>query len=109
MKAVFDEGLYKNKSINDLILFCIDSVSLKKEKCSFERLTKECFSLFPKVFCLKDFPQWPDTRKLDRPLRMLREKKLIKGGTQTSFSLTKQGKIIAQETSRSFGQGKLRI
>ena len=96
-KKYFEEEFYTNKSINNLILFSIYSVSGKKEKCSFEELIKECFNLFPKVFSFSSYPKWPDARKLDRPLRFLRKRKLITGNPKTYFSLTKAGKKIAVE------------
>lgn len=106
-KIIFDEELYKDKSINGLILFGIYSVVEKKEKCTFEKLIKECFTLFPKVFSFSKHPKWPDSRKLDRPLRTLRKRKLITGNPKTSFSLTKQGKKRAEEIIKTFRQKKL--
>ena len=123
MEKSFDEELYKNRSINSLILFSIYSViegdedksssSLfaaareNKEKCTFERLVKECFTLFPKTFSFSKYPQWPDSRKLDRPLRLLRRKKLISGNPKTAFSLTKSGRKIVEEMVRALRQRKL--
>lgn len=106
-KITFDEELYKDKSINDLILFCLYSLSEKKEKCTFEKLVKECFTLFPKAFGFSKYRKWPDSRKLDRPLRALRKRKLITGNPKTTFSLTKQGQKRALEITKSFQQKKL--
>lgn len=103
----FDEELYKKVSLTDLILFGINSVIENKEKCTFERLIKECFTFFPKAFRFSHYSQWPDSRKLDRQLRTLRNKKLIIGDPKTSFSLTKLGKKMAIETARAFRQSKL--
>src|SRR4030042_6658371 len=90
-----------------LILFAIYSVNSTKEKCTFERLIKECFTIFPEAFSFSKYPQWPDSLKLDRRLRTLRKRKLITGDPKTSFSLTKLGKKIALETAKSFRQRKL--
>jgi hypothetical protein len=106
---LFDKDLYKKTSTNDLILFCIFSISGKKEKCSFEKLIQECFSSFPEVFSFPGIKKWPDSRKLDRPLRALRKKKMIAGNLQGFFSLTKEGKKSAQETFRVLGQRRLQI
>ncbi len=103
----FDQDLYKNRSINDLILFSIYSIISNGKKCPFERLIKECFTLFPRVFSFSQYPQWPDSRKLDRPLRTLRKRKLITGDPKTHFSLTKIGKKIAIEIAKTFRQRKL--
>ncbi len=102
-----DFSLYKTASIVDLILFSIHSINLKKEKCTFGRLQKECFELFPKMFAFSEYPDWPDSRKLDRPLRTLRSQKLIKGTPKTVFTLTKKGKKRALEIREKLKQGKL--
>ena len=98
---------YKKTSINDLILFGINSVTLDRRECTFERLIKECFDLFPKVFGFSEYPQWPDSRKLDRPLRTLRKRKLIIGDPTVAFSLTKQGRKRVAEITKILRQGKL--
>lgn len=108
-KRILDEELYKKTSINHLIVFCIYSVTEKKEKCSFEKLVQRCFFLFPKTFSFSHLPKWPDSRKFDRPLRFLRNKKLITGNPQKFFSLTKTGKKLAEDTTKTFGQRKLQI
>ena len=94
-------------SLNDLILFSIYSTAGEQEKCTFERLVKECFTDFPEAFSLPKYPHWPDSRKLDRPLRTLRKRKLILGDPKTEFSLTKLGKKIAIDIARTFKQKKL--
>lgn len=107
MRKSFDEELYKKTGINDLILLGIFSVIENKEKCTFERLIKECFILFPGTFSFSQHPKWPDSRKLDRSLRTLRKKNLIKGNPKTFFSLTKLGKETAEEVAKTFRQRKL--
>ena len=107
MKKSFNITLYQKAGINDLILFSIYLITENQEKCTFERLIKECFTLFPQVFSFSKHPQWPDSRKLDRPLRDLRKRKLIIGNPQTYFSLTKSGKKIAVEAAKTFRQREL--
>ncbi|MBI2054067.1 MAG: hypothetical protein HYT36_01930 [Candidatus Staskawiczbacteria bacterium] len=96
-----------NFCINDLILFCIYSVNLNGEKCSFERLLKECFILSPESLSFARYPIWPDSRKLDRPLRSLRKENLVKGDPQTYFLLTEKGEKKALDAAKIFKQGKL--
>jgi len=107
IKTFSDKELYKNLGINELILLGIYSIVNNGEKCTFERLIKECFTLFPKTFSFSKYSNWPDSRKLDRPLRALRQKKLIKGDPKTSFTLTKTGHKIAEEITKTFRQRKL--
>lgn len=104
---VFEEEVYKRLGINQLILFGIYSALLREEKCTFEKLIEKCFTFFPKAFCFDRFSQWPDARKLDRPLRALRKRKLIKGDPTTFFILTSSGEKIAKELTRILTQKKL--
>ena len=94
-------------SVEDLILFCIHSVVSGSEQCSFERLVKECFTLFPDMLKFTRYPIWPDSRKLDRPLRALRNEKMIVGDPKTYFILTKTGEERVIVIAKSLRQGKL--
>lgn len=98
---------YLSFSVNDLILFCIHSVVLNNEQCSFDRLIKECFTLFPETLRFPRYPIWPDARKLDRPLRALRNEKFIIGDPKTYFLLTKTGEEKANNVAKALRQGKL--
>ena len=107
MKEAFNEQLYKKITINNLILFGVYSVLNEKNECDFEDLIEKCFTLFPKAFSLSKNKNWPDSRKLDRPLRLLRNKKLISGNLQDSVSLTSSGKKIALEVANALTQKRL--
>lgn len=96
-----------NISANDLILFSIHSVILNNEQCSFDRLVKECFVLFPDAIKFLRYPVWPDSRKLDRPLRALRKEKLIIGDPKSFFRLTDHGVKRATQIDKTLRQGKL--
>ncbi len=106
-KISFDEELYARIAINDLIIFAIHSIKRKGRECGFEDLVSECFRLFPKTFVFSKYPKWPDSRKLDRPLRDLRRKGLVKGKPKTIFSLTAKGKKKSLEIVKVFRQIKL--
>ena len=106
-KIAFDEELYRKLSITNLILFGIYSVNSKQKKCTFEILMKKCFTLFPRAFSFGQFSRWPDSRKLDRPLRTLRKRKLIQGNPGTFFSLTDPGRKTVKDVVRILTQKKL--
>jgi hypothetical protein len=94
-------------SINELILFSLYSLNGDNKKSDFSSLIKECFVRFPAVFSFQKHPQWPDARKLDRPLRDLRKKKLIVISPQGLFKLTSKGGKLAKEVAKQLGQRKL--
>ena len=108
-KIFSNKEQYKNLGVNELILLGIYTIVNNEEKCTFEELVKESFNLFPEAFCFPKNPEWPDSRKLDRPLRTLRKRKLIIGNPKTHFSLTKLGKKMAIEIFKTFRQRKLQI
>lgn len=108
-KFYSDWNYFKKIGINNLILFCLYSLAEKKEKATFEALIKECFFSFPEIFSFSNLPKWPDSRKLDRPLRDLRKKKLIQGTPRTIFSLTKAGRNLAEKIVKTLAQKRLEI
>ena len=99
----------KNVSINDLILVSLFRLETLNHKPSFEKLFKQCFDTFPSKFSLKNYPDLPDSRKLDRALRSLRAIKMIKGSPKEFFSLTAAGRKKASQTMNLFRQKKLRF
>jgi hypothetical protein len=105
--TAFPEEKYKSIPKENLILLGIYSVTKNGEGCSFERLVKECFTLFPKAFAFSRYPEWPDSLKFDRQMRTLRERGWIVGGAKTTISLTKFGEKIAEETERMLAGSKL--
>lgn len=96
----FTENIYLKFPSDQLITFAILSVKRNKDECTFERLVKECFTLFPKSFGFYRYPDWPDSLKLDRPLRDLRLKRFISGSNQTRFDLTTLGEKYAIEIEK---------
>ena len=102
-----NEEIYQKISLFDLIIIAIYSLQIQGKKISFEDILERSFSLFPKVFSFEKFSQWPDARKLDRPLRNLRSKNLIKGDPKSYFLLTSKGKKKAKELIKKFYQKKL--
>lgn len=96
----YQEGIYSQIPSDQLIIFSILSIKRSGEDCTFERLIKECFTLFPKSFNFQRYPQWPDSIKLDRPLRDLRNRNLIIGKNTTRFELTRLGERYSLEIEK---------
>lgn len=86
----------KEAGLQDIILISIKLISKSGEKASFSRLVKKSFELFPEQISLTDFPQYPDSLKLDRAWRSLRDKNLITGSPDSYFTLTKNGDLTAE-------------
>jgi len=105
--ASYRENAYKRVGLENLILFGVYLVTKQGETCTFERLVSECFENFPKMFSFKRYPEWPDSSKLGRPLRKLREKGFIVGTVKDHFVLTEFGKHLAQEIKKELESAKL--
>lgn len=103
----FDEQQYISISINKLIILGLSFVLTKKKECNFKDLVEKCFQLFPKTFQFDDHTEWPDTKKLDRPIRALRRQGFLMGDSKTKLTLTSKGKKIANSLSEAFTQKKL--
>ena len=106
MKNVWPEEVYQKVSILDLILVAV--FSLGKTENSFEVILKQCFDFFPRKFSFLKL-DLPDSRKIDRPLRTLRNQKLIRGNPQDEYCLTPKGKKKAMEAMNLLRQKKLKL
>jgi hypothetical protein len=100
MGSYQDEDSYAGMDLNDLILICIDDVTSRGEDCTFERLVYECFTRFPKALSFSRYTHWPDSNRLDRPLRTLRQKGLIVGSPKIAFLLTDYGREKATNAKK---------
>jgi len=106
-KAFFEGELYTKLSVNQLILFSIYSITLNKKNCTFEELVERCFISFPETFRFENIKKWPDSRKLDRPLRTLRSKRLIGSDLEDNIALTNLGRKSAKQIAKNLTQKKL--
>ncbi len=104
----FKKEVYQNTQVNKLILYGIFSLLEKKEKSIFENILKECFLFFPEVFKFDFNSQWPDARKIDRPLRLLKQQGLIQKNKEC-FILTKKREKIVQIFQEQLKQGQLKF
>ena len=100
--------VYRRIKVGDLILASLYLLGDEKE-ITFEKLLIQAFQAFPQKFNFNIQTKWPDSRKLDRPLRSLRERKMIRGSSQATISLTNLGRKRALEIMNLFRQKKLEI
>jgi len=106
MKGFTGNQIGKKISINDLIILGIYLLEKEGRQCDFESLIEKCFKLSPELISFKR-NNWPDSRKIDRPLRNLRKNSLIKTNPELLFSLTKKGAKKSLEIIKILYQGKL--
>lgn len=92
----------KNLNLEHIILISLKKLSQTDKKASFGKLVVKAFKLFPQQIALSDFPQYPDSLKLDRSIRTLRNENLISGSPTTYFRLTKNGDLLANKLINKF-------
>jgi hypothetical protein len=98
-KEIFKPDIYKNIGLDQLVVFSAARIIESNEECTFERLVYECFTLFPEVFGLLRYPDWPDSARINKSwLRCRTDKGWLAGSTKEGFRLTKKGEQIAKET-----------
>jgi len=84
MKGLINDQIDKKIPINDLILLSIYLLEKEGKQCDFESLIERCLKLSPESVSFKR-NNWPDSRKIDRPLRSLRKEDLIKKHLKKNF------------------------
>jgi hypothetical protein len=92
--------VYESLGVDSLLMHCVKKVLDNGEECTLERLIFECFTLFPKKFCLSRYPQWPDSTRIYRSWRRCRlDNGWLSGSAQQGFRLTRKGEQIAQSVA----------
>jgi len=92
---------YKNCGIDQLTIYAAKKILDEGEECTFERLVYECFTLFPKKFGFKRYPEWPDSTRITKAwLRCRTDKGWLAGTVKESFRITSSGEIIAKQTEK---------
>ena len=106
-KLNWPEEVYEKIGVADLIL--VSLFLLNNQSADFEVLAKTTFKMFPQKFSFSSLLQWPDSRKLDRPLRLLKAQKKVYLRENKNITLTKSGRQRALEIINSFRQKKLSL
>lgn len=96
MGKTFDEKIYTSVAIDKLIIYAVLNITNNGEGCAAERLTKECFDLFPKRFCLRRYSQWPDHNRVYLSIIRCRKNGWVVGNEKSGFQITEFGEKVAQ-------------
>ena len=101
----FDESIYTGVSLTKLTGFAISKIAKNGEECAYERVVKECFSLFPKRFSFQRYPDWPDGTRVKIEILRCRDKGWLTGNEKNGFQITSLGKRVAEEVLKELKQG----
>jgi hypothetical protein len=97
MKSSFDESIYTSISLTKLVIFAIGRIDENGEECAYERVVKECFTLFPKRFGLQRYREWPDGARIKIEILRCRDNGWVTGNEKNGFQITSLGKRVAEE------------
>jgi len=104
----FDEGIYTSVSLTKLTIFAISTIENNGEECAYERVVKECFTLFPKRFSLQRYPEWPDGARIKIEILRCRDNGWVTGNEKNGFQITSLGRRVAEEVLKELQQGPAR-
>lgn len=105
MKRQFDENIYTSISLTKLIILAISEIASNGEECAYERVVKECFTIFPKRFGLQRYPQWPDGARVKIEILRCRDNGWVTGNEKNGFQITSLGRRVAEEMLIELKQG----
>lgn len=93
-----DSSLYEQISYDDLVTHVVYRLIAAQKETTFENIVAEAFTLFPKRFGLRGYPQWPDAAVVNKSwLRCRTDKKYIAGSVKDGFKLTQRGLEVAEK------------
>ena len=105
MGKSFDESIYTSVSLTKLTIFAISRIAKNGEECAYERVVKECFSIFPKRFSFQRYPDWPDGTRVKIEILRCRDKGWLTGNEKNGFQITFLGKRVAEEVLKELKEG----
>ncbi|MBA7635450.1 hypothetical protein ES703_43054 [subsurface metagenome] len=108
MKRQFNESIYTSISLTKLTIFAIREIANNDGECAYERIVKECFTLFPKRFSFRRYPEWPDGSRIKIEILRCRDKGWVTGNEKNGFQITLLGKRVAQEVLKELQEGTVK-
>jgi hypothetical protein len=108
MKRQFVESLYTLLSLTKLTIFAIHEIAHHDEECAYERIVKECFTLFPKRFSFRRYPEWPDGSRIKIEILRCRDNGWVTGNEKNGFQITSLGRRVAEEVLIELQHGPAR-
>jgi len=92
---------YEKIGLDRLLVYCAKKIIDRGDDCTFEALVYECFSLFPRKFSLANYPEWPDSARVDKSWRRCRsDKGWLYGTAKEGLKITEAGREIALSTEK---------
>ena len=94
---------YTTITLNHLVVYSIYYLYKDDIEITSEDIISACFTLFPKKFSLKKYPQWPDSGMISRHWSDCRRKRYIAAKVDSGFKLTVKGARLAKKVAKKLG------
>jgi hypothetical protein len=88
----FNETQYASIGLDELIAFGVNRLAEMSIETTFENIVAVCFTLFPKRFELRGYPQWPDAHVIGKSVwRARTDKGYLSGSVRQGYRITPKG------------------
>ena len=94
---------YTTIASNHLVVYAIYSLQNDGDEISAEDIISACFTLFPRKFSLRTYPQWPDSALIGRRLHDCEKNGWLTARIDTGFKLTALGNKLAEKVAKELG------
>jgi hypothetical protein len=103
-----DESKYAQIDKDRLVLYAVHVLEENRIEPTFEKVIAAAFKLFPKMFSLLGFPEYPDSRWIYYSLWhcVYQSKGWLSGSPTSGYHVTLKGKKIVSETLKALS-GKI--
>jgi hypothetical protein len=93
---------YLSLDKDNLVLFVVNFLEEENIEPTFDKVVVTVFKLFPKKFCLIDFPEYPDGKLINicAFLRRMKIKGWLWGNAKSGYRVTEKGKCFLDETKK---------
>lgn len=100
---------YETTPIDTLVIVAAHFLCENDTELNYENITAVAYTMFPKTFCLRGYPQWPDGGRVNKSwLRCRSDKKWLEGTDRSRFKLTATGKQAALDFLSNHQKGTAR-
>ena len=103
----FDPDTYSKITLNDLVVYSLCYLHKQGPEITSEDIISACFTLFPKRFSLRQYPQWPDSSVVSRRWSDCKSKGYLRGNAASGFQITAKGIKRAERMEKSLGRVKV--
>jgi hypothetical protein len=101
MANQLDSQTYEQIGLDELIAYAVARIVEEGRALTHEEIVAMAFTLFPKRFSLRGYPQWPDSAVVSKSWwRCRSDKHYMDGSVKQGFHLTPKGLSVAKNVEQ---------